>query len=81
MKFSAWEVTLARATKTKSSPVRSIMREILSLQAQKIILVAFGKICALFANGMMNKRNSKLKLQWERSNRNRIEKSDQRFID
>ena len=46
MKYSVLERIQVRVTKMKYSPVRSITKEILSLLALKIILVAFGKICA-----------------------------------
>ena len=46
MKYSVLERIQVRVTKMKYSPVRSITKEILLLLVQKIILVAFGKICA-----------------------------------
>ena len=55
MNYSVWERTQVRVTKMKYSLARSIMKEILLLLVQKIILVAFGKISALFKPGKQNR--------------------------
>ena len=46
MRFSAWEPTLARVTRTKFSVAPSTTKVTLSLRAQKIIPAVFGRTTA-----------------------------------